>query len=209
MGRLYAVLFGAALTSCTAATESLGTAPASWGSTGTAGDPGAAVPLNQAITPRPAIAAAPAARVAEGPPLEWRTGFAFDAVEVGLFDPNQHYRIEDVRLVAPDGRSYPASDITREVVRERLAGWYGGVGVGAGGFVTSRRSAVGLGISIPIGERIRQPAWSGGGSTHARIPVPDVAEYRRTARSWWIDLSMVDRFGAAQFARIPAPVPPV
>ena len=140
---------------------------------------------------------------ASEPSIDWRTEVRGDDLLVRLADRRGYYRVERVALVAPSGRSYPAAELTREVVREddRYYPYGPGVGVG-GGFGSGGSSSVGIGVSVPLGgggyERSERGAW-----TEARIPLP--APPRAVGPDWKIVVGLSDRHGAARVAELPAP----
>lgn len=197
----------AAVAACSTASERVADAPPEWGSSSGSAIPGGAVPLNQAIAPSGDWRASRAPAPDDGPPIEWRTAFRSDAVEVSLLDPRNYYRVQQVTLVGPGGRAYPAAEITRNVVRDRGDGWYGRPAVGLGGAFGSRGSALGLGFTFPLGAGSSRGGPVSATTTEARIPVPDSEQYRRTAQSWSIELSLVDASGTERVARLPAPLP--
>jgi hypothetical protein len=138
---------------------------------------------------------------AANPSIDWRTEVRGDDLLVRLADRRGYYRVERVELVAPSGRSYPAAELTREVVREddRYYPYGPGVGVG-GGFGSSGSSSVGIGVSVPLGGggSYERGAW-----TEARIPLPEPP--RSVGPDWKIVVGLSDRYGAARVAELPAP----
>ena len=144
----------------------------------------------------------------EGPSVDWRTAYLGDSVQVTIVDPRSYYRVQEVRLIAPDGRSYEASEITRDVLRDRSdEGWYGRPSVGVGGAFGSHGGGLGVGLSFPIGNRASDAERQGQTSTEARIRLPDPDLYRRSAADWRIEIALTDPSGAPHAARIAAPVP--
>lgn len=136
------------------------------------------------------------------PAIDWRTEVRGDDLLVRLSDRRGYYRVEEVSLVAPSGRSFPAFELTREIVREDDAYYpYGpGMGIG-GGFGSSGSSSVGVGVSVPLGGG---HARSGGGAwTEARIPLPPAP--RAIGPDWKIVVELSDRDGAPHTAELPAP----
>ena len=194
---------------CSTANEQVVTAPPEWGSSTGSAVPAEAAPLNQATTPSANWRASTTQAPDDGPAIEWRTAYRSDAVEVSLLDPRNYYRVQQVTLLGPGGRAYPAAEITRNVVRDRGDDWYGGPSVGFGGAFGSRGSAlgVGLGFSFPPGGRSARAEAASATTTDARIPVPEAEQYGRTAQSWSIEVSLIDASGTERFARLPAPLP--
>jgi hypothetical protein len=136
------------------------------------------------------------------PSIDWRTEVRGDDLLVRLADRRGYYRVENVALVAPSGRGYPAAELTREVIREddRYYPYGPGVGVG-GGFGSSGSSSVGIGVSVPLGGGYRR--GESGAWTEARIPLP--APPRAIGPDWKIIVGLSDPSGAARVAEIPAP----
>lgn len=140
--------------------------------------------------------------------IDWRTAYLGDSVQVTIIDPRSYYRVQEVRLIAPDGRSYAASEITRDVLRGRSDDdWYGRPSLGVGGAVGSHGGGLGVGLSFPIGNRAADAERQGQTSTEARIRLSDPDFYRRTAADWTIEVGLADPSGAPHVARIAAPVP--
>ena len=135
------------------------------------------------------------------PSIDWRTEVRGDDLMVRLSDRRGYYRVEEVSLVAPSGRSFPAFELTREVVREDDAYYpYGpGVGIG-GGFGSGGSSSVGVGVSVPLGGGHTR---SGGAWTEARIPLPSPP--RTIGPNWKIVVELSDPYGAPRVAELPAP----
>lgn len=148
-------------------------------------------------------ACAPQAGPAPEPSIDWRTEVRGDHLLVRLADRRGYYRVERVSLVAPSGRSHPAFELTREVVREddRYYPYRPGVGVG-GGFGSGGSSSVGVGVSVPLGGggygRTESGAW-----TEARIPLPPAP--RAIGPDWKIVVELSDPSGAPRIAELPAP----
>lgn len=140
---------------------------------------------------------------ASKPSIDWRTEVRGDDLVVSLADRRGYYRVEQVALVSPSGRRYPAFELTREVVRAD-DGYYPylpGVGLG-GGFGSGGSSSLGVGVSVPLGDYAYGPpdrgAW-----TQARIPLPP--EPRAIGPDWKVVVELSDPSGAAQVAELPAP----
>jgi hypothetical protein len=138
---------------------------------------------------------------APDPSIDWRTEVRGGDLLVRLADRRGYYRVERVALVAPSGRSYPATELTREVVRDddRYYPYGPGVGVG-GGFGSSGSGSVGVGVSVPLGGGYErgERAW-----TEARIPLPSPP--RSVGPDWKIVIGLSDRHGVARVAELPAP----
>jgi len=149
-----------------------------------------------------------AAAGAAGPAVDWRTRLADDTVHVAITDPQRHWRIDRVALVAPGGAVVPAQEMTRETVRDNdpYGYGYGGSSVGIGGGWGSRGGGgVGIGIGVPLfgSAAAAAPATR----VLARIRLPDPAAYRGSAAGWKIRIDLSDAYGQASHAEIPAPVP--
>ena len=152
-----------------------------------------------------ALAACAQAGPAAEPSIDWRTSVSGDDLLVRLADRRGYYRVERVSLVAPSGRSHPAVELTREVVREDDRyypyPYRPGVGVG-GGFGSGGWSSVGVGVSVPISgggyDRVERGAW-----TEARITLPPAP--RAIGPDWKIVVELSDPSGAPRIAELPAP----
>jgi hypothetical protein len=160
-------------------------------------------PLTAAFLLLLAACAAPQAGPASEPSIDWRTEVRGEDLMVRLADRRGHYRVDRVSLVAPSGRKHPASELTREVVREddRYYPYGPGVGVG-GGFGSRGSSSVGVGVSVPLGGGSHEPS-ARGAWTEARIPLP--AAPRTIGPDWKILVELSDPNGAARVAEFPAP----
>ena len=132
------------------------------------------------------------------PDLEWNTTLRNDLVEVALIDRKSFYRVDQVELIGPDGRLYPATDITRHVTTEDgpSSGARVGIGAGSGGGVST-----GIGFSFPIAGRSSRNRTK----TTARIPLLNPDFYRATAAQWTIRVTLIDQTGEQSTADFPAP----
>lgn len=139
------------------------------------------------------------ATLPQPPNIDWHTGLADGAVRLELVDPDAAYVVEHVALKGPAGQVVAASEMTRASGPGGLAPSYG---VG-GGFGSHSGGGVGFGMSVPLGATGGAP----GTRTFVTIPLPDPAEYRRTARNWTIEVTLRDREGTPYHASIPAPLP--
>jgi len=152
------------------------------------------------------LACAPTAGSDAPPSIDWRTQVSGGDLLVRLADRRGYYRVERVSLVAPSGRTYPAFELTREVVRDDDRYYPYGPGVGVGGSYGSgggwSGGGVGVGVSVPLGESARsrpeRGAW-----TEARIPLPP--EPRSLGPDWKIVVEVSDPSGAMRIAELPAP----
>lgn len=148
---------------------------------------------------------------ASGPSLNWQASLAGDIVTVELRDANNHYRVEQVELVGPNGITVAASDINRETNRAsgNFRSYGGGPSVGVGGWGGSRGGGgFGVGLGFPLGGRSttdRQPPP--GTITTARVRLPDPAFYRQTVENWIIRVTTTDHGNQSSVAVIPAPKP--
>jgi hypothetical protein len=143
-----------------------------------------------------------------GPSVHWRASLAGDVVVVEVQDRNNAYRVEKVELIAPDGRSTLASDVTRE--RITPGGRYNdsGVGIGVGGSGGSSGMAnVGVLFDIPLGRGGRADPIGTESRSTARIPLANPAAYRASAAQWKVRISFSDPAGYNSTAVIAAPVP--
>jgi len=143
-----------------------------------------------------------------GPSVHWRASLAGDVVVIEVQDRNNAYRVEKVELIAPDGRSTLASDVTRE--RLTPGGRYsdGGVGVGVGGSGgSSGMGNVGVLFDIPLGRGGRADPVGSESRTTARIPLANPAAYRANPDQWKVRISFSDPAGYNSTAMIPAPKP--
>lgn len=173
------------------------------------GAPGGGAP---SVIPSPGAAPGGAASgTASGPPLNWHSALVGDTVTVELRDPNNHYRVERVELVGPNGVTVAAGAINRETNRatSNYRGFDGGPSVGVGGWGGSRGGGGGgISLGFPLGGRSardREPPM--GTLTTARIGLPDPAFYRQTVESWFIRVTTMDRAHQSGVAIIPAPKP--
>lgn len=146
---------------------------------------------------------------AAGPSVHYRTSLEGDAVVIEIRDRNNAYRVDRVELIAPDGRSYPASDITREKVTDNTTYGLGGsnVGIGVGGWGGSSSGVgVGVGLGFPLGGgRYSDPDAEA--RTTARIRLPDPAAYRANPNGWLVRTTFSDLTGQTSSAVMPAPKP--
>ena len=160
------------------------------------------------VTPQEAPRAGGPA-VEAGPSVHWRASLAGDVVVVEVQDRNNAYRVDRVELIAPDGRSVSANDLTRE----RLSpggrwGDPGGLGVGVGGSGGSSGGAnVGVMFGFPLGGGGRADPIGSEARTTARIPLANPAAYRASAEQWKVRISFSDPAGYNSSAVIPAPLP--
>ncbi len=135
-------------------------------------------------------------------------GFQAGAANLVEVVVNDRAPAEQVALVAPDGRMFPAQQILRDRVDETYAP-YGqpsvgvGVGVGSGGNVGT---GIGIGIPFLLGGSSSGRDWV---RTTARIRVDDMAGYRTDWQRWivLIDLGPGGSAGPRQLT-VPAPRPP-
>jgi hypothetical protein len=131
-------------------------------------------------------------------------------VEIEVIDPAAFYRVEQVDLVAPDGREYAAQELTRIApsrdipVRER-----GTFGIGGWGGSSSGVN-MGVGMGFPIGGRPPPPPDPDRNfaRTIAHIILSDPASYHRTASAWSVKVRLLDPSGVSSTARFAAPLPP-
>jgi hypothetical protein len=140
-----------------------------------------------------------------GPAVSWRSQFRGGVIWIEIIDPASFYRVERIDLVAPDGRSFTANEITRTQARyDYTADTGSNVGVGAWG--GSHHSGVGVGIGFPLGGRGTERADD---ATHsvARFQLADPAAYRRTVANWSVHARLVDSNGHPSVALFPAPKP--
>lgn len=147
--------------------------------------------------------------VEAGPAIRWRTALTGDAVTVEVLDRNNAYRVERIELLAPDGRAYASTDITRERISPG-GRWSdsSGVGVGVGGSGGSRGGAnVGVMFDFPLGGGGGADPIGSEARTTARIPLADPAGYRAGAAQWKVRISLSDLAGYNSSAVIPAPLP--
>ncbi len=143
--------------------------------------------------------------VTADPAVDWRTALRGDTVEVEIVDRNSYYRVEEIRLEGPDGRTYPAPELTRSVVRDHSGRWYGRPAVGIGGAFGSHGGGLGVGLSFPLGNRA-EPDTSVT-STEARIPLSEPDRYRAAPGAWAVEIVLRTPSGDRRVARIPAPRP--
>ena len=144
------------------------------------------------------------------PDLRWRSVVRGDRVEIEVIDPAAFYRVEQVDLVAPDGREYAAQELTRIApsrdmpVRERATFGVGGWGGSSSGV------GMGVGTSFPIGGRPVPPPDPDRNfaRTIAHIILSDPASYHRTASAWSVKVHLLDPSGVSSTARFAAPLPP-
>jgi len=158
-------------------------------------------PLGQGSAGGPAVEA--------GPSVHWRASLAGDMVVVEVQDRNNAYRVDRVELIAPDGRSISANDLTRERVSPG-GRWNdaGGLGVGVGGSGGSRGGTnVGVMFGFPLGGGSRADPIGSEARTTARIPLADPAAYRASAAQWKVRISFSNLSGYNSSAVIPAPLP--
>jgi hypothetical protein len=156
------------------------------------------------------VGAPPPAGAFVAPDLRWRSAVRGDRVEIEIIDPAAFYRVEQVDLVAPDGREYAAQELTRIAPsrdlpdRERgtfgIGGW-GGSSSGVG---------MGVGLGFPIGGRPSPPPDPDRNfaRTIASIILSDPVAYRRTASAWSVKVRLLDPSGVSSTARFAAPLPP-
>ena len=148
---------------------------------------------------------------ASGPSLNWHSALDGDTVSVELRDPNNHYRVERVELVGPNGVTIAAGTINRETNRasSNYRGFDGGPSVGVGGWGGSRSGGGGgITLGFPLGGRsARDREPPAGTLTTARIRLPDPVFYRQTVESWFIRITTLDRAQQSSVAIIPAPKP--
>ena len=127
---------------------------------------------------------------------------ATDTVTVDVLDPEA---AEQIELVAPDGKVFPAFRIHRERTTGRYSGDPSvgvGVGVGSGGW---HDDGVGVGTGIGIGFPL------GGGSTPdpktrsiGQVKLPDMAAYRADWTKWQARVT----FPGGRVVTVAAPPPP-
>ena len=184
--------------------------PASGAPVGATTPGSAPVGATPSVTPSPSPTAATSG-AASGPALNWHSALVGDTISVELRDPINHYRVERVELVGPNGVTLAAGTINRETNRasSNYRGFDGGPNVGVGGWGGSR-SGGGGGISLgfPLGGRsARDREPPAGTLTTARIRLPDQALYRQTVERWFIRITTLDRAQQSSVAIIPAPKP--
>jgi hypothetical protein len=129
--------------------------------------------------------------------------------------------VEQVELIAPDGRVYVAQTITRDQIvdvydrygytRGYPPGYYEypygprvGVGVFGG---TSGRFGTSVGIGVPLGgyDTVERAV---GYKSIARIPIDDMAFYEATWQQWRTRISFDEPGGGNRYIEIEAPAPP-
>lgn len=143
-----------------------------------------------------------------GPSVHWRASLAGDVVVIEVQDRNNAYRVERVELIAPDGRSTLASDITRERITPGGRSNDSGVGIGVGGSGgSSSMGNVGVLFDIPLGRGGRADPIGSEARSTARIPLANAAAYRANAGQWRVRISFSDPAGFNSTAVIPAPLP--
>jgi hypothetical protein len=147
--------------------------------------------------PPPGIGGVPGLRI-----TSQVVGIDGSIIQVDASHQSYDNRIEQIVLVGPDGKTYPANDTATESVTDR--GSYGGSSVGVGGGGGSHGGGfAGVGLSMDLGSL-------GGGSrpvfhTTARIPIPDKAAYRTAPQDWKIAVTVGYRNGPSQTFTEPAP----
>jgi hypothetical protein len=149
--------------------------------------------------------------------------FAPNSTNVVQVSVQDRRPVDQVELIAPDGRVYLAQTVTRDQVVETYDRYgytrgyppgyseypYGpraGVGVGvfggsSGGFGTS------IGLGFPLGGRSTVEREIGYKSV-ARIPIDDMAYYGATWQQWKTRIRFAEPEGGARFIEIEAPPPP-
>jgi hypothetical protein len=152
-------------------------------------------------SPPPGIGGVPGLRI-----TSQVVGIDGSIIQVDASHQSYDNRIEQIALVGPDGKTYPANDTATESVTDRgsYGGGYGGSSVGVGGGSGSHGGFAGVGLSMDLGSL-------GGGSrpvfhTTARIPIPDKAAYRAAPQDWKIAVIVGYRNGPSQTFTEPAPV---
>jgi hypothetical protein len=187
----------------------------------------ARVPLLAAVAAALALAACGGPRTTTGTASELGTPimarFAPNTTDVVLVSVQDRRPVDQVELIAPDGRVYLAQTITRDQIVESYdrygytrgypSGYsdypYGprlGVGVGVfGGSSGGIGTSVGLGF--PIGGRSTVEREVGYKSL-ARIPIDDMAYYEATWTQWRTRIRFAEPEGGARFIEIEAPPPP-
>jgi hypothetical protein len=144
------------------------------------------------------------------PDVRWKSFVRGDVVEIEIIDPAAYYRVDAVDLVAPDGREFPARELTHIAPSQDIPIRERGPNVGIGGWGgSSGRGGMGVGMSFPIGGTPPPPPDPDRNfaRTVARILLANPAQYRRTAPSWSVRVRLLDPTGAASTARFAAPMP--
>ena len=126
-----------------------------------------------------------------------------DVIEVEISDRQP---VDQVELLAPDGRVIPAYQILRETAVEAGVGLRPSIGVGVSGG-SSSRVGVGVGIGFPIGG-FERPADAPRVRSLARLRVPDMAAYRAAWPHWVLRIRLGTPEAGLRFMEIPAPRPP-
>lgn len=149
--------------------------------------------------------------------------FAPNTTNVVLVAVQDRRPVDQVELIAPDGRVYLAQTITRDQIVESYdrygytRGYPSGyseypygprVGVGVGVFGGSH-SGVGtsIGLGFPLGGS-RTVERAVGYKSVARIPLDDMAYYEATWQQWRTRIRFAEPEGGARFIEIEAPPPP-
>jgi hypothetical protein len=143
--------------------------------------------------------------------VRWRSALEGDTVQIEVIDRFGYYRVDRVALVSPEGQEFPAHDVTHFAPSYDSAGGSSSVGVGMSSWGGSRSgTSVGLGLGFPLGgsPRVSSDPDRNAPRTVARVQVPDLERYRRTAANWKVRVRLLDSAGGASVAQFPAPVPP-
>jgi hypothetical protein len=149
--------------------------------------------------------------------------FAPDSRNVVQVAVQDRRPVDQVELLAPDGRVYLAHTITRDQLvdtydrygytRGYPPGYYEypygprmGVGVGVFGGSSGRiGTSIGLGFPLGGGGTVEREV---GYKSIARIPIDDMGFYAATWRQWRMRISFAEPAGGARYIEIEAPPPP-
>jgi hypothetical protein len=140
------------------------------------------------------------------PPLT--AGFAAglgDVVEVTMTDPHP---VEQASLIAPDGKTIPAYQISRDhLPAAGESGIAAGLGFGIFGGTYSNGVSSGFGLGFPFFGSAPPPAEPVVQS-HALIRVADMPAYRSSWQNWKLHLRLGTPETSERDVEFPAPRPP-